>query len=89
MNLLFKFTSLFYKLFNRQLVDYGRVAATSYTPESITDMWIHFLRKEVCPAFIKWSDERRKTIASRVKALAFELLEEKSRRYDRYSTWGA
>lgn len=72
----------------RQLVENGRVAATAYTPESITDMWIHFLEKEVWPAFIKWSDGRRRPVTSRVKALLFELFEQKIRGYGRYSTWG-
>jgi hypothetical protein len=72
----------------QQLVDNGHKIATSYTPESITNMWTHFLDSQVCPAFVKWSVERRKPIASRAKALAFELYEQKLRRYDRCSTWG-
>lgn len=75
------------RLLYRQLRENGRVAATSYTPESITDMWTRFLEKEVCPAFMKWSDRRIKPITSRLKGLAFELFEQKIRGYNRYSTW--
>ncbi|MFT5701682.1 MAG: hypothetical protein ACI8ZB_004583 [Desulforhopalus sp.] len=76
------------RLLYRQLVNKGRVTAASYTPQSITDMWIHFLEEEVCPVFIKWYENRRPALPFKIKALAFELFEQKIRRYGHFSTWG-
>jgi hypothetical protein len=68
----------------KHLVEAGKKAGESYTPDKITDMWIDFFEARVVPEFSKWTrGDRRLHFFANLKAELFsveQFLRKKMRR---------